>query len=244
MEYELQQDARDAPQIERKWITVDEAFMLCQEAGLDRTKKTIRSWCRHEHVEGRKQTTPNGERWMLEARSLEVKIRSELEFQRQSAPVQTSANQGEPVRTEVQPTDTPVQTRAHQYEQVQPRAHAPEPNQERSSQNDLAQTERIAELEREVRSLEIDKAVRDRQVEFLTKQNEEGQNNLLSQSRFIGHLETQLLQLGGRADQQFLSAPIPRENAGTHTSSPQAEYVQPHPKQSQFDIHTNPSDRQ
>ena len=97
----------------RVWLTVDQAFVACQQAGLDRTKKTIRSWARNEHVEARKQTTPTGERWMVEEASLSVKIRSELEFQvqsqNQSEPVQTRVHPSEPVRT----MDEPVRTRSN-----------------------------------------------------------------------------------------------------------------------------------
>ena len=219
-----------------KWVTVDEAFMLCQDAGLDRTKKTIRSWCRHEHVDGKKQSTPIGERWMVEANSLHVKIRSELEFQRQSEPIHTSANQFEQVRT----TDTPVRTSAHSSEQERTDTDQQEP-QTATSQVD---TKKIAELEREVRSLEIDKAVRDRHVEFLTEQNKEGQKNLLSQSRYIGHLETQVMQLGGRPDQQFLEAPVPSERETAQPFAEENEVGQPHPNQRQFDIHTDMKGRQ
>ncbi len=90
----------------RIWLSVDEAYLSCHQAGLIRTKKTIRQWCRQEHVECQKQVTPTGERWMLEKASLDVKVASELEFMQQIPPVQPSANGFEQVQT----TDTPVQT--------------------------------------------------------------------------------------------------------------------------------------
>ena len=97
------------------------------------------------------------------------------------------------------------------------------------------QKERIRELETQVRSLEIDKAVRDKQVEFLSGQNEEGQQLLLSQSRYIGHLETKVLQLGGRPDQKFLNPPIPEDSA----EAEMVEEEEPlNPDQRPFDIHT------
>jgi len=183
----------------RAWLTVDQAFLACQRAGLARTKKTIRSWARNEHVEGQKQTTPTGERWMVEETSLSVKIKAELEFQAQSQgssePVQTRANPSEPVRT----MDEPVRTGADAYEPRRTEAKEGEQQQARAE---------VEDLRRELRSLEIDKAVRDRQIDFLTEQNAEGQKNLLSQSRYIGHLETQVLQLGGAPDQTFLTAPV------------------------------------
>jgi len=212
----------------RKWVTVEEAFLACQEAGLDRTKKTIRSWCRQEHVEGRKQTTPTGERWMLEDASLQVKIRNELEFQRQNEPVQTGANPSEPVRTE----DIPVRTSAHPFEQVHTSANASEPVRESNAKD----KSRIEELESQVRSLEIDKEVRDRHVGFLSKQNEEGQRQLLSQSRYIGHLETKVLQLGEAPDQSFLEAPVPPR---PKTAEPADGEARPAPNQAPLDIHTH-----
>ena len=74
-----------------------------------------------------------------------------------------------------------------------------------------------------MRSLQIDKAVRDKQIDFLTKQNEEGQKNLLSQSRYIGHLETQVLQLGGAPDHTFLDAPGRREKDEADIINPRQE---------------------
>ncbi len=202
----------------RAWLTVDQAFAACQAAGLDRTKKTIRSWARNEHVEAQKQTTPTGERWMVEEASLSVKIRSELEFQtqsqNQSEPVQTGVNASEPARTE----DEPVRTRADAFE----------PRLTEANEDERQQTSaEVEELRRELRSLEIDKAVRDRQIDFLTKQNAVGQKNLLSQSRYIGHLETQVLQLGGAPDQTFLKAPVPREGSEAEVVNPHQEPLRP-----------------
>ena len=202
----------------RAWLTVDQAFLACQQAGLDRTKKTIRSWARNEHVEAQKQTTPTGERWMVEEASLSVKIRSELEFQVQSQTpseqVQTRVHPSEPARTE----DEPVRTRADAFE----------PRRTEANEGERQQTSAEIELlRRELRSLEIDKAVRDRQIDFLTEQNAEGQKNLLSQSRYIGHLETQVFQLGGAPDQTFLKAPVPREGSEAEVVNPHQEPLRP-----------------
>lgn len=186
----------------RKWLTVDQAFAASQAAGLNRTKKTIRSWCRHEHVESQKQTTPTGERWMVEAASLDVKIQSELEFLRQTPDVPASVIPSEPVQTK----DEPVRTGTNLFGQEQTRPHLDE-----HPQTEQAPSERERELEVKLRSLEIDKAVRDKQIEFFSKQNEEGQQSLLSQSRYIGHLETQVLELGGEPNQAFLKPPVPRD---------------------------------
>ena len=192
----------------REWLTVDQAFLTCQERSLLRTKKTIRQWCRQEHVDCQKQVTPTGERWMLEKASLLVKIAAELEFMHEVEPVQTGANQYEHVQTR----DTPVQTGAHAYERGQTHPGSHEEVSAKSRSN-----EAIAELETKVRSLEIDKAVRDKQVEYLTEQNATAQEQLLGQSRYIGHLETEVLRLDGEASQQFLEAPIPRSQESPET---------------------------
>lgn len=215
----------------RKWLTVDEAFLACQNAGLDRTKKTIRSWCRHEHVESLKQTTPTGERWMVESDSLKVKLRAELEFQQQQREVQTGSNPSEPVQTR----DEPVRTSSDQYEQVHTGSNTSAPT--RAGRENSAE---LDELRSQVRSLEIDKAVRDKQIEWLTKENEKGQDSLLSQSRYIGHLETQVHQLGGRPDQQYLNAPVPGQQA-TRNHGTDENHVEPEvvhdPRQGRFNVH-------
>lgn len=188
----MQDITNDQP---REWLTVDQAYSACLGAGLDRTKKTIRQWCRQEHVDCQKQTTPTGERWMIDKASLATKIRLELEFQQTQEQVQTSTHPSEPVRT----TDEPVRTSADPYEPVHTGTHEQE------------QSEQIKDLENQIKSLEIDKAVRDQHISFLTSQNQKGQQDLLSQSRYIGHLETKVLALGGEPDIKFLDAPVPNQ---------------------------------
>ena len=126
---------------------------------------------------------------MLDAATLEVKIKAELEFQ---ARAQTRSHQdapsphlSEPVQTEAEP----VRTRSEAFEQ-------------RQSGTDLAA------LRAENEILKFDKATRDAKIEFLSEQNSEWQQALLGQSRYIGHLETKLMRLGGEADQTFLAVPM------------------------------------
>ena len=195
-----------------KWLTIDQAYLLCQEHELPRTKKTIRQWCRQNHVTGQKQTTRNGERWVLDEASLLVKIEAEKQMQASMTQVQTGSNPSEPLagNTFHNGQSEPVQTGADQFEQVRTSADPSEP----------VLSEQISELESKVRSLEIDKAVRDKHVEFLSKQNDEGQKNLLSQSRYIGHLETQVLQLGGKPDAKFLQPPTAQSEPDIETPNP------------------------
>lgn len=183
-----------------EWITVDQGLAYCLQEDLPRTGKTIRSWCRNGHVVAQKQTTPSGERWVMDKASLSVKIRAEKEMQQQFTQVRTGSDAQEPlenrrnVNAERTSQQEPVQTGSNGSEQVQTGAD---------------QSEQVQTLQTKLQSLEIDKAVRDKQIEILTKQNAEGFENLLSQSRYIGHLETKMVQLGGKPDQTFLSAPVP-----------------------------------
>jgi len=140
---------------------------------------------------------------MVDAASLDVKIQSELEFLRQTPDQPTGANPSEPVQTK----DEPVRTGTNLFGQEQTRPYLDE-----RAEIENAPSERERELEIKLRSLEIDKAVRDKQIEFFTKQNEEGQQSLLGQSRYIGHLETQVRQLGGEPNQAFLKPPVPHDS--------------------------------
>lgn len=193
------------------WITVDEALHICLEHNLPRTKKTIRQWCRQGHVEAQKQTTPTGERWVLDAASLEVKIKAEKQMQAQVAPVQPGAHQSEPLPDNAfqRERSEPVQTGTNQFDPVRTGADP-------------------SELQGKIQSLEIDKAVRDKQIEFLTKQNDEGHENLMSQSRYIGHLETQVMQLGGRPNQTFLNAPKAQPARAGEAPNPAQQNPQSH----------------
>jgi len=191
---------------EQKWLTVAEASVLSRDMGLDRTTKTIRSWSRGEHVTAEKQTNRNGEIWVIERESLITKIKSEIEFrdqERAKNSVQTRSDLSEPVRTGANPDE--------------PRSEA--------------DSNQIEELETKVRSLERDKAARDYIVDFLTVQNDKLLEESKGQSRYIGHLETQVLGLGGNPEEhKFLKAPIPE--IVTNPEVINSEQTEPHPDQS------------
>ena len=174
----------------RTWVSVDEAFVLCQQAGLNRTKKTIRTWARKDHVDAEKQITPTGEQWMLDSASLDVKIKAELEFQARAEIGTNYRHPSAPPSERVQTTNDPVRTSSDAFE--------PAPISAGTSK-----------MEAEIESLRFDKATRDAKIEFLTQQNREWQQAMMGQSRYIGHLETKLVRLGGQADQTFLEAPVP-----------------------------------
>ncbi len=180
--------------------------------GLNRTSKTIRSWARRGHVEATKQTTRNGEMWVLDKDELVTKIKAELEFKEQQEQVQTSTNHDPN-------TSEPVQTRADQFEPVRTGANPSEP------QANMASNSQILELEAQVRSLEIDKGVRDQHIKFLTEQNKTEHDLALRQNKYIGHLETKVYALGDKPDIKFLDAPKPNEFEITNG------FAQDHPDQ-------------
>lgn len=191
---------------EKKWLTVDEAFIQCSQKDLNRTKKTIRQWCRQEHVESQKRVTPNGEAWMIAGDSLKVKIASELEFAASRTPsaerAHTGTYQSEPVQASTDP-----------FIQVRDGTTPNEPGLAAIAR------EEIQGLRDVVRSLEIDKGIRDAQIKYLEKENEKGREALSGQSRYIGHLET-LAQLNGASpDAKFLASPVPNIESGTDLPS-------------------------
>jgi hypothetical protein len=175
-----------------KWLSVDEAVFYCQQNDLSRTKKTIRQWCRQEHVEAMKQMTPHGEKWMLDRASLELKVEVELEF----SAIRQSADH-------VRPHDEPVQTSANQSEPVRTGSNLYEPD-------DIADhLKEINSLKEKLQSLQIDKGVRDKFIHWLQVENSKGRETQNAQARYIGHLETIAIDSGASPDSQYLAAPVP-----------------------------------
>jgi len=68
---------------------------------------------------------------------------------------------------------------------------------ETNSRNESADSERVKELERQHRDLEIATRAKDYYLERLEKERGEFVEKLIGMSRYAGELETQLLQLGG-----------------------------------------------
>lgn len=85
-----------APDMSGRWLSVAEAVAYCARAGLSRNIKTIRRWAERsirypENTEFRvrEQDTGFGFRYMIERRSLDLKIRQELEFEAKKAGADT-----------------------------------------------------------------------------------------------------------------------------------------------------------
>ena len=208
---------------ETKWLTVKEASLLAHEMGLNRTTKTIRTWARQGHVKATKQTTQNGEMWVLDKQELATKINAELEFMAQAEQVLTLPNQRPN-------TSEPVQTRANPSEPVRTSTDQSEPVHLGSNHSERAD---IKALQSQIQVLKVDVAWRDKMLEKLERENEKGNDSLMAQARFIGHLETKLERLGEAPNQKYLDAPIPssNENQGVEPEVIASENAQPHPDQ-------------
>ena len=169
------------------FIAVDQAFLACQTAGLERTKKSIRRWAQNGRVEAKKQTTRNGERWLIDKASLEAVIREELEFQTQQ---RAAVDQDQTQEKQGADTGAHEQTSPHMSEPVHTRPDTSEQWADVSTNNDTKA------LQSQIQVLKIDVGWRDKLIEKLERENEKGNESLMAQARFIGHLETKLERLG------------------------------------------------
>ncbi|MEP3422883.1 MAG: hypothetical protein ABJN35_14175 [Erythrobacter sp.] len=218
-----------------KWLTVDEASFLCKEMGLDRTKKTMRNWAKNDHVTARKQTTHHGEMWVLEKPELVAKIKAELEFARQrkaDIPFQDPSTHERNIpnlsgRVRNVPEDSaPVWKEAESVSR---------------DAGDLDARDQIRSLKTQIQALSVDVQWRDKMLDRLTRENERMLENMHGQARYIGHLESDLLRLGGAPDQQFLQAPkvqpSPQHepaNDNTQAGDQLVHPIKPHPDQQSF----------
>ena len=80
-------------------LTVSQAYDYLISAGLPRSKKTIRKWCRLNHVEWKEIAVPGGAKWLITKSSLETRVAEERLIDASLA-VATSTNQSEQVRTD------------------------------------------------------------------------------------------------------------------------------------------------
>jgi hypothetical protein len=90
-------------------LTVSQAYDYLIAEGLPRSKKTIRKWCRLNHVDKKQNVIPGGPKWLITKSSLDARIAEEklidasLSKETGSDPservsVQTGANPSAPVR--------------------------------------------------------------------------------------------------------------------------------------------------
>lgn len=205
----------------QKWLTVSEATHLAQKMGLERTHKTIRSWARNGHVTAQKQTNQNGAIWVVERDSLNTKIKSEIEFRDQQRASKTLGTQYEQVRAGTNLSE-PLRTSLDTFEP--------------SSQQ--AEDKKIQFFQEKIESLKIEVKFNEQLTQEFKKQYLKSQENLHAQARYIGHLESEMLRLGGTPDQTFLKAPKPHSDAsaayesGSTAVAPEiAPGSRPHPNQ-------------
>jgi len=58
-------------------LTVSQAYDYLISEGLPRSKKTIRKWCRFDHVEWKEIAIPGGAKWLITRSSLDARIAEE-----------------------------------------------------------------------------------------------------------------------------------------------------------------------
>ena len=239
-------------------LTIAEACSLAEHCNLTRTQKTVRSWARNGDVEARKQTTQTGSQWLIDKTSLEIKIQQELEFQAQQEARQTAttpkqgANPSEPVRTGSHLSEPAAEAPLYGADEqtrtdtapFEPERTGSNPSDDNTGENSANQNatnrEELRSLRNQLQQLEIDVGWRREMIIRMEQKIKQDENTLMGQSRYIGHLETKISELGGKPDQQFLDAPTPQTAANDtvesdHARSPEIiPQTRPHPDQGHF----------
>ncbi len=102
-------EARSSPNTECSLLTVSQAYEHLIAEGLPRSKKTIRKWCRLNHVEKKQNVIPGGPKWLITKSSLDARIAEERLIdasltretgsnRSERVPVQTGSNPSAAVR--------------------------------------------------------------------------------------------------------------------------------------------------
>ena len=189
---------------ETKWLTVKEASLLCYKLNLPRSIKTIRRWCLNENIEAQKRKVGKGEMWFIDQESLEIKIKEELEFLKHSQKSISNTFQSSGHMQDISaPERLQADTCANERTEAPMSAH----------RVDMSEQPNIRDLEDKITSLKVDVAVNSKLADEFKEQFLKGQKMLQAQSRYIGHVETKILKLGGSTDQTFLEAPVPKSRA-------------------------------
>lgn len=173
-------------------LTVEEAAKLFEEAGVPKSPRTISRNCEDGTILCIREDTLNNWRYMVSKASVERRI-AELKNITKI-----------PVRHDTSSYDQTQQVTSRHDESHHDATSHNETRQDASRHNETSeQDEKIRNLEAEVRGLSIDKAVRDRSIQYLEKQLTEKNvreekliDQLVTQSRLIGNLEKELLLLG------------------------------------------------
>jgi hypothetical protein len=186
-------------------LTVREVARLFEQAGVSRTERSIINWCcRNRQGVAR-----------LDAFFDENERRYYITPQSVSRAVEEeSAKQS---MSALADTDSEVRNRS-----------------ERSSDGNSEHLVRVKDLERQNRDLEIATRAKDFYVEQLESERGQFVERLIGMSRYVGELQTQVLQLGGapRGDktlpqhsESFDKTPHVSEPAHQHTGYPQGGFA-------------------
>jgi hypothetical protein len=170
-------------------LTAEDAVLLFDKAGVSRDLRTIERNCKDGQLTCIKVETGNASKYMIDPGSVDIRIK-----QLQAVTKLNVKSQSDSSRRDEIDRDTSGHDATHQDTS---RLVATD----RDTEVDGLK-KRLDEMETTNRGLEIDKAVRDRSVQWLEKQltlaNERGEKyvvQLIEQSKLIGGMESQLLAL-------------------------------------------------
>lgn len=103
---------------------------------------------------------------------------------------------------------------------------------------DASSTDKVRDLEDQILILKTDLKWRDQVISEQKQANQIFLDEVKGQSRYIGHIETKLMKLGGTTNQAFLEAPVPKsgrsegDEVKTEVRNPEViENMSPHPDQ-------------
>lgn len=217
-----------------KLLSVKAASQLCYQLNLPRSSKTIRRWCINRDIEAEKRPNGRTEQWFINRLSLEIKIKEELEFLKQSDSYPNSRGRQADMSGHDQ---TQLDVSGHERTQAGMAGH------EGGQRADTSSGVSEPSLREEIASLKIEVRFNEKMTEQFKKQYLKSQEALIAQSRYIGHIETQLYSLGERPDQAFLKAPVPKSSRSegddleTNRRNPKIfKNMTPHPDQA--DLHS------
>ena len=204
--------------------------MLCYEMKLPRSTKSLRRWCAKEEIEAQKRKVSNTEKWFIDRKSLEIKIKEELEFLKHSETPDPGVGQTNGHRADMS---------GHDRSQADISAHERTRPDTSAYKVDTSAKPEIRDLEDQILLLKKDVEWRNQLLKDQKNANVILMDEVKGQARYIGHLETNVLRLGGKTDQAFLAAPVPNSSVSedvTITAEMETPEIiqndQPHPDQS------------
>lgn len=194
-------------------LNVKDASLYCTYRGLPRSPKSIRRWCAGGDIDAEKRPNGRTEQWFIKRESLEIKIKEELEFLKQ---LEHSLSQPENATRHT--ADVSAFDRVRADVSGHKRSQADTSERERTHP-DAQNQPQIRDLEDQILLLKNDIKWRDQLLKDQKNINIVLMDEVKGQSRYIGHLETNVLRLGGSTDQAFLAAPVPKSGVSEDVES-------------------------